>query len=100
MAKVNLALSFASAETTIQHPRSIDKIWLFAKPQGVFFGRWYDCVVAVRLESHDCSEEWRIDVGGCMRFAEEHVIGHRKDLDDGQSQLSCQRNITTHPVCI
>ena len=35
-----------------------------------------------------------------MRFAEEHVIGHRKDLDDGQSQLSYQRNITTHPVCI
>jgi len=39
-----------------------------------------DGVVSVRLEAHDRTEEWGVDVGCGMRLSKEHIIGEGEKL--------------------
>jgi hypothetical protein len=55
-------------------------IHLFAKAVGVDLCWGVDSAVGVRLEAHDRTEEWGVDVGRGMWLSKEHVIGEGKKL--------------------
>jgi hypothetical protein len=52
----------------------------FTKAVGVDLCRGVDSVVGVRLEAHDRTEEWGVDVGCGVWLSKEHVIGEGEKL--------------------
>lgn len=62
MPKVALAFALPDSEPAIQQPRRIDQKWLFTEPVCVHISWWGCCTVRVGLESHDRTEERRVDV--------------------------------------
>jgi hypothetical protein len=60
--------------------RAFCGVHLFAKAVGVDLCWGVDSVVGVRLEAHDRTEEWGVDVGRGMWLSKEHVIGEGEKL--------------------
>ena len=70
MSKVYLTFSLSFPEASIQKPRGVNEEWLFPKSSCVKVGGWIDGIVGVGFETHCWPEQWRVDIGCCVRLSQ------------------------------
>ncbi len=74
MTEVTLTLPLTDAESSIEEPGRVDQIGFLPKSVRVHFGRRRRRTVRIGLETHNWPEQWRINIGRRVFFAEEHVV--------------------------